>query len=121
MAVSYGQQYVIQFFISQTDLLAGTSQELIAPDKGVIQSIYTNVQAAVTTGGTIQAVAGTINVAGAVVTVANAATKGTVQSALATVGDASQIVTAGQRIQIKPTGFATAGSVIGHVVVSTSP
>lgn len=103
----------VPFQINQTDLLAPIVQDFVAPCDGYVYNIYTNIQVAITTGGTLTVKIGTTAVVGAVVTIANAATKGTVQNAYATAGDASQIVKRGDRVTITPASFATAGAVNG--------
>lgn len=54
-------------------------------------------------------------VAGAVVTIANAAVKGTISIVQATPGAASTPVIKGQLVEVLPAGFATAGAVNGYI------
>lgn len=106
----------LPFFINQTDLLAGTSAELVSPVAGAIVGMSVIVQVAVTTGGPITAAVGTTAVAGLSCVIADAATKGTVVSDAPTAGDATTVVAAGDRIQVVPdAAFATAGAVNGYV------
>lgn len=128
----------IDIQINQTDLLASTTQQLVAPMDGYWDSIDVVAQVAVTTGGTVtpknnsQAVyatdqtngglviqtegivgvaAGTPNpVAGLQVTVPNATAVGAIQSKASTPGDPSLLVKKGQLIQLVLAGFATAGA-----------
>ncbi|MDP2373162.1 hypothetical protein [Reyranella sp.] len=109
----------VPFFINQTDLLAGTSAELVAPVAGEIVGLNTIVQIAVTTGGPITVSVGTTPVAGLTVTVPDAATKGSILADAPTAGDASAVVTAGSRIQVTPdAAFSTAGAVSGSVLIA---
>lgn len=124
MSLKAGALVYLQFAINQTDLLAGTSAELIAPCDGVVTGASVTVQAAVTTGGDITVLtgpAGATTVAGLTVTIADAATKGTVVSDTATVGSTTRKVSKGDRIQVVPSAaFATAGAVNGHLVIATA-
>ncbi len=100
--------------INETDTLAGTSAELVAPGSGRIARNTVIVQKAVTTGGDVTVAVGVTAVAGLACAVADAAAKGTVITDTPTAGDASTIVAAGDRIQIIPAAaFATAGAVSG--------
>jgi hypothetical protein len=113
----------IPFYFNQTDLLAPTSQDIIAPFDGYISELYTIVQAAVTTGGTIKAQINGSDVTNAVNTVGNAAAKGTRARAtkngspyLPGAGaTAVQNFLRGDRITLVAASFATAGAVNGMV------
>lgn len=108
----------LPFFIDQTDLLAGTSAELISPVAGVIAGMSVIVQAAVTTGGPVTAAVGVTAVDGLSCVIADAAAKGTIVSDTPTAGHASTLVDAGERIQIAPdAAFATAGAVSGFIEI----
>lgn len=120
MGIQIGQEHRVDFAINQTDLLAGTSYEIIAPVSGFIRDIYSTVQVAVGTGGVLKVAVGTTDVAGAAITVADAATKGTVQSAAATRTSTTRKVTKGDRIQVIPAAeFATAGALNGFITINT--
>lgn len=104
----------LPFYINETDTLAGTSAELVCPVAGRISRMSVIVQKTVTTGGDVTALVGTTAVAGLACTVADGATKGTVVTDTPTLGDATTVVAAGDRIQIAPAAaFATAGAVSG--------
>ena len=106
----------LPFAFSETDLLAGTSAELIAPGDGRIVGLKAIVQKAVTTGGPITASVGVTAVDGLSVVIADGATKGTVVSDTPTAGHATTVVAAGDRIQVTPdAAFATAGAVSGFI------
>jgi hypothetical protein len=111
----YPGKVVIPWEIEQTELLAGTAEDLIAPCAGYIDNLRTNVQAAITTGGTIAAaINGGSAIAGLTQTIANSATKGTRQSTTPTTFHGSDsLVAAGDRITLTPASFATAGQVNG--------
>lgn len=110
----------VPFFINQTDLLAGTSAELLSPVAGEIVGMTTIVQIAVTTGGPIIASVGVTAVTGLSCVIPDAAAKGSiVRDTPTTLGDASTLVTAGSRIQVTPdAAFATAGAVSGFVEIA---
>ena len=116
-----GEDFFLQFAINSVDTLAGTSQELIAPCDGHIVGMDTIVQVAINTGGTITAAIGTTAVAGLSITVADSATKGTVQSDTPTGPSGTRKFRKGDRIQIIPAAaFATAGAVSGLLRCNTS-
>lgn len=120
MSLEMGHRVRLQFTIPQTELLAGTAIELVAPTAGFVNEVGVIVQTAVTTGGTVTAKVGTTTVAGISVVVANGATKGSVPAAsTATAGDLTRVVSKGQRIQVVPASFATAGALAGYVEIST--
>lgn len=105
--------------INETDTLAGTSAELVAPASGRIARNTVIVQKAVTTGGDVTATVGVTAVDGLACTIADAATKGTVVTDVPTAGHASAAVAAGDRIQIVPAAaFATAGAVSGVLEIA---
>jgi hypothetical protein len=105
--------------INETDTLAGTSAELVAPAAGNIVRNSVIVQKAVTTGGDVTASVGGVAVDGLACTIANAAAKGTVVTDVPTLGHASTAVAAGDRIQIVPAaGFDTAGAVSGVLEIA---
>ena len=121
MGLLMGQNIHLPFYINETDTLAGTTAELVAPADGFITDFQVIVQKAVTTGGTVKVQTdASVDVAGATVTVADAATKGTVYSAVATKTSSTRKVTKGDRIQIVPAAaFATAGAVSGVLTINT--
>lgn len=103
---------VIPVQINQTDLLASTLQDIVAPYAGYVSQLRSCVQVAVTTGGTIGVNVNTVGVTGMSVTVANAATKGTrAASGPTTKRSTTTVVSAGDRISLVPASFATAGAV----------
>jgi hypothetical protein len=121
MSIKAGEDVIVPFSINQTDLLAGTSAELVAPVDGFVDELYVIVQAAVTTGGAVTVKVGTTDVNGLSVTVADAATKGTVYSDSATAGHGSRAVSKGDRLQVVPaSAFDTAGAINGFVKINTA-
>lgn len=119
MSISIGHVVRQQFAFNQTDLLAPTSQELYAAADGFLVGISAAVQVAVGTGGTIKANVNTVDVAGAVVTIANSATKGTRVTATATKGSTTRAVKKGDRIQLIAASFATSGAVSGFIEIAS--
>lgn len=107
---------LIPFDFNQTDLLAPTAQNLVAPCAGYITGIRAIVQVAVTTGGAITVEANTVAVVGLSVTVADGATAGTVYSDTV-LKIATGLVAAGDDITVTPAAaFATAGAVKGYLI-----
>lgn len=106
----YARGYIhIPFTISATELSAGTSIEMISPVAGTITTMKTIVQTAIVTGGAVTAKVGTTDITGLSITVADAATKGTVQTDSPTAGDDTDVVAVGSRIQIVPTAAFNGG------------
>lgn len=111
----------LNFHIDAADLSAGSSNgpEFISPISGVISLLSTTVVTAIVTGGTVTAKIGTTDVAGLSISVANSATKGTTQTDTPTAGDASTVVTKGDRIQIVPQdAFNGGGSISGYIEIT---
>lgn len=128
MSVFLEGRYYLQGQINQTDLLAGTAQQCIAPSSGYIEEFGVVVQAAVTTGGPITvAVApaaggSAVPVAGLSVTVANAATAGTAAVDTPTEPSITRQVNKGDVITVIPdAAFATAGAVNWYVRIGATP
>lgn len=122
MSLKMGQNIYIPFSIDQTDTLAGTSAEIVAPADGFVSELQVVVQAAVGTGGTVKVVNDDgDDVTGATVTVADAAAKGTVYEATATISSATRQVSKGDRIQVVPdAAFTTSGAVNGVLTFNTA-
>lgn len=121
MSLIMGTNYHVPFTIPQTELLAGTSIEVIAPVDGFISEVSGIVQTAIGTGGDITVKIGTTDVPGLTLTFADSATKGTVVTDTPSAGPASaRQVSKGDRIQVVPAAaFATAGAVNGHISINT--
>lgn len=128
MALTTGLKRHIPFDIPATELSAGTSIELVAPQDGYIDGIAVIVQTAIVTGGAITVLtgpAGAVTVLGLGVTVADAAAKGIIYLDDATAGSSTRYVTKGSRIQVVPAAaFNGGGAVRGYLTLSdadTSP
>jgi hypothetical protein len=117
-----GRDFHLQFAINETDTLAGTTCEIVAPCDGIVLGLQVIVQKAVTTGGVVTAKVGTTDVAGISVTIADSATKGTVVSDLApTTPSNTRRFLKGDRLQIVPSAaFNTAGAVSGNLLCNTT-
>ena len=115
----YARGYVyLPFDIPATELAAGTSIEVPSPVDGTVVGLTTIVQTAIVTGGAVTAKIGTTDIAGLSITVADSATKGTVQSDTPTAGHASRDIAAGDRIQIVPSSaFNGGGAVSGFIKI----
>jgi len=100
----------IPFHIPAAELAAGTSIEMLAPFSGKLRALRTIIQTDIVTGGVVSVKIGTTDVAGLSVTVANGATKGTVQ-ADSTASDTGTVVF-GDRIQIVPSAAFNGGGEI---------
>lgn len=123
MSLKIGEPFRVEFKIIAADLIANNGEELIAPADGFIMELGVTVQAAPTTGGTVTVKTGSAlgtTVAGILVTVPNAATKGTRYSSVSTPKDATRAVLKGDRIGIATASFATAGAINGYVMFSPS-
>ena len=121
MTLIMGSNFYIPFAINQVDLLAGTPQEIVVPVDGFIGEASGIIQTAVGTGGDITVKIGTTDVPGLVLTVADAATKGTVITDVPTEGAPSdRQVSKGDRIQVVPAAeFATSGAVNGYILINS--
>lgn len=123
MSVIIGNAIRVQFDIPQTELLAGTAIELIAPTDGYIVGLETTVQTAITTGGDISVKTGDAlgtTVAGITQTIANGATKGTRKFSSSTRDSTTTVVKKGDRVAIQSASFASAGAIKGTLVFSTA-
>ncbi len=115
-----GHYVRIPFWINQTDLLAGTAQNLLCPVAGVITRIVTIVKKTITTGGVITASVGTTAVVGVSITHADSDAAGLVVNSAPAAGEATAVVGVDGRIQITPSAaYATAGEVFGFVEIMT--
>jgi hypothetical protein len=116
LATFGNNKMLIPWVLDQTDLLAPTAVNLVAPTAGYITGIRVIVQAAVTTGGAITVEANTVAVVGLSATVGDAATAGTVISD-DVLKIATGLVAAGDDITVTPAAaFATAGRVAGYLI-----
>lgn len=118
-AKMYARGYIyVPFDIPATELAAGTSIEVISPVAGQIVMMKTIVQTAIVTGGAVTAKVGTTDISGLSITVADSATKGTVQTDSIANTVASAAVTEGARLQIVPgAGFNGGGAVSGYLKI----
>ena len=115
-----GSEIVVPFTIGQTELLAGTSIELVAPVAGFLSDLSVIVQTAITTGGTVTVSVGTTTVVGLSAFVGSASTKGTVVTDSSVEGEPTRAVAKNGRIQVTPSAnFDTAGALNGFLVIKT--
>jgi hypothetical protein len=113
------RRLTIPFQANETDVLAGTLQDLVSPVAGAISYLEVVVQKDVTTGGNVTANVGGVAVVGLAAVVANAAVKGTIANDTPTMGDATTVVAEGSRISIVPdAAFATAGDFNGFLEIT---
>jgi hypothetical protein len=103
------------FFFDETDLLAGTTQQTIAPVAGTVKRIVTCVKKQVTTGGAIGLTVAGSAVTGLSVTIGDAATVGTVQSDTPT--SVTRVAAYDALGVTAAAAFATAGEVFGFVEI----
>jgi hypothetical protein len=123
MAEVIGRHNRLAFQFAEADLIANNPLELVSPFEGFVYGLRPIVQKTVTTGGTLTVknfrTGSAVTVAGLSVTVANGATKGTVPTpGVSTPGDTSLYVKVGDRLQIFPGGFATAGALNGVLSIA---
>lgn len=107
-AQAAAKRSTIDIQVTQADLIANVAQDFVMGFDGFLIGLDTIVQTAITTGGTIQAQLNGVNVAGLVVTHANADAKGVRKTATLAIPLA---LVRGDRITLVPAGFATAGAV----------
>lgn len=111
------ERYVyLPYVINATDLAAGTSQEFVSPVSGSISRLSTAVQVAIVTGGDVTVNLDTTPVAGLTCTIPDAAAKGSIVTDTPTAGDATTLVTAGQRIQIVPSAPFNGGGAVNGIL-----
>lgn len=111
----------LPFYLDVADTSTGTaaSAEFISPVSGVITLLATQVVVAISTGGAVTGKIGTTDIAGLSITVANSATKGTSQTDAPTAGDASTVVTKGDRIQVLAAdAFTGGGALAGYIEIT---
>lgn len=120
MALRIGKLVYIPFDIPATELAAGTSIELVAPCAGVVHKLFTIIQTAIVTGGAVTVEINTVAVTGLSITVADSATKGTVQTDTPTAPSTTRTVAEGDRLEVQPSaGFNGGGAVSGYLVIET--
>lgn len=107
----------LNYNFTETDLLAGTAQTIIAPCDGYIEADTTEVTKTVTTGGDITVAVDGNAVTGLTNSIANSAAVGNIVTDTPTTAhDASTQVRRGEQITITPSAeFATAGAAKGYL------
>lgn len=121
MTVVAGTKCFIPFDIPATELGAGTAIDLVSPVAGVVETLIVLTQTAIVTGGVVTAKIGTTDVTGLSITVADAATKGTIQTDDATSGTATRTVAKYGRLQVVPSAaFNGGGALSGYLVVNSN-
>jgi hypothetical protein len=119
VGVAPGQKVYVPFEIEQTELLAPTNEQIVAPVAGTITGFRGIVQGAVTTGGAVTLKIGTTDVTGASITLANSDAAGVTYNSTAIT--AANTVAAGDRIQVVPAAaIDTAGQLNGVVEITAS-
>ena len=120
MSMFKGETVYVPFDIPATELAAGTTIEVVSPIDGYVTDLTTIIQTAIVTGGAITVKIGTTDIVGLSITVADSATKGTVQTDARTAPSATDYVAAGGRIQIVPAaGFNGGGAVSGFLTIDS--
>lgn len=123
MSLQMGTEVVIAFAINQTDTLAGTPYEIVAPVSGFIHELGTTIQAAVGTGGYVDVKTGAAlanTVPGIQQTIPDAAAVGSRRVTKASGVPSSRQVSKGDRIAIVPSAsFATSGAINGYLKINT--
>lgn len=109
---------LIPFVISQVDMLAKTTQELVSPIGGNVRRMAVTTQLTVVTGGVLTARVTTTAVTGLTLTVADASVPGTSQQKAVAPTDGTDVVAAGGRLNVTVgTSFATSGAMVGSLYV----
>ena len=118
--VGGGGSTTVPFTLNQTDLLAGTAQQLISPVAGFITGARAIVSSTIATGGNIAVYVATTKVTGLTLVFADGALPGAVASDTPTTPFSSTtVVAAGSRIQVEPdASFATSGAAAGFVEIT---
>lgn len=131
MSILMGTKYEFFIPIPQADQIANATILFPVPDDLSFDQLFTVVQTVPTTGGTIQVRNWTVsplaagNIAGAVVTIANAAAVGTSASTPNSIRDpingvANRQFTKGSVLALVLAGFATAGATNCTLVMNTT-
>jgi hypothetical protein len=113
---------LIPFEIEQTELLAGTAEEIVCPVDGYIDTMRGIVQGAVTTGGAVTVEVNTTTVVGLSITLANSDAKGVRYSDTPTTPrSATTVVAKGDRITVTPAAaIDTAGQLNGFIEIEAT-
>jgi hypothetical protein len=113
--------YLAQWEINATELAAGTATDYVSPVDGYVVEASAVVDTAIVTGGVVTFHVNSVPVDGLSLTVADAATKGTVIAAdTPTPNHSTRRVLKGQRIAIVPSAaFAGGGSLRGYLKINT--
>jgi hypothetical protein len=106
----------LSYNITEALLDTGTSRFVVSPVAGAIRKITTVAEDTITTGGTITAKIATVAVDGGVVTIANGAAAGEVDSAVCTLGHASTVVAVGTAIELALDSAFNASAPL-HVII----
>lgn len=120
MSVQAGYNRRTPFQIDETKLTGNLALDLVAAEDGFVEELQIIVDKTITTGGTVKVLIGaSTEVEGLIITVANGATKGTVQSDTPTARTPTAAFKKGDRIRISLASFATAGSITGNLLYNT--
>jgi hypothetical protein len=113
---------IVQFDYPQTELLAPTNIEAIAPVSGRVGRVWAIIKTAVTTGGALTFNIVTVAIDGASLTVADAAAQGVIYSDYPTYDHASTFVQRGERMEcVAAAAFATAGALVAYAEIWPEP
>jgi len=115
--IATNERVNIPFEIESTELLAGTSEYVVAPTYGFIKKMVTTVQTAIGTGGTLTVEVETVAVTGLAVVVADSATVGTIDSDEATseFGSTGEVARDADIEIVGDAAFATTGALNGYI------
>lgn len=115
-----GDKNVIQFVFTEANFIGNLALDLVAPEDGFVEELQVIVDKANTSAAGVKVTIGaSTDVAGAAVTVAAAAAKGTIYSAIATKGSLTKEFKKGDRLRVVPSGAATAGNITGNILYTT--
>jgi hypothetical protein len=106
----------VPFDISAADVSAGTPFDFICPVDGFMGRFTIIIQTAIVTGGVVNVKNNVTDIPLATITVADAATKGSIQTVATAKGEPLRAVTKGQRMQIvHSAAFNGGGAISGDV------
>ena len=127
MSLVMGTDAYLQFTIDQTELLAGTARDYIAPEDGYLEEIGIVIDTTIGASiGTVKAQVNAVDVLGASVVTVSAAAKGVrYRTELRKVSEAARLsatrkFSKGDRLSLVPSGFTTAGRVQGFLRFRTA-
>lgn len=114
---------VVGFQLEATELSAGTSEYVVAPEAGFVERMTVVVQDAIVTGGNVTAKIATVAITGLTVVVANSATVGTVATDVPTTvngtGTTERVAQRGAVEVVVDAAFNGGGALNGNIEINS--